>query len=90
MRTFFLLALLIGGGAGEPAWASPDSSDPIATIRYNDLDLGSASGKAALDARIKRAVRNVCSVPGPKTIENNQRVTACMDQAWKNAARQIP
>jgi UrcA family protein len=89
MKTFFFLALLIGS-AGDPAWASPDRSGPVSTVRYGDLDLNNPAGRAALETRVMRAVRNVCDEPGPKTIENHQRVSACIDQAWKSAARQIP
>jgi UrcA family protein len=90
MKTFFFLALLIGAAAGDPASASTDSTGPINTVRYDDLNLQTQGGRTALEVRLKRAVRNVCDSPGFKTIEDHQRIAACIDRSWKDASRQIP
>jgi len=90
MKTFFLLALLLGSTAEESAWASPATAGPVSTVPYRDLDLNTPGDRAILDARLKRAVRNVCDDPGFKTILDRQRIAACIDLASKDAERQMP
>ena len=90
MKTFFLLALLLGSTVEESAWASPATIGPISTVRYRDLDLNPPGGRAVLAARLKRAVRNVCDDPGFKTIEDRQRIAGCIELASENAERQVP
>lgn len=89
MKTFFLLAFLLGSSASEASWAVPDDG-PVSTVRYHDLDLKTPGGRAALQARVRRAARNVCDEPGPRTTENYERVKECISRTSQDAARQIP
>lgn len=52
-----LLALVSTSAHAEEAW-------PSIRVAHADLDLTSAEGRAALDKRIREAVREVCST-GP-------------------------
>ena len=51
-------------------------------VRSNDLDLSTASGQAALRARIASAVRSVCNVTsGSMTLQESQDQRRCTSNA---------
>ena len=89
MKIFFLLAFPFGGTASEAVWAAPDEGS-VSIVRYDDLNLKTPGDVAILDARVKRAVRNVCDEPEPMTTENYERAKECISQTSKDAARLIP
>jgi UrcA family protein len=88
MKSVFLIGLF-AAIAASPVHAFADAPDRTVVVRYDDLDLGTANGRVKLQSRIKRAVRRVCEVPGPVSVEAQDRIAACVEQAWKNAAPEI-
>lgn len=59
LAAFAALALATPLAAlGSPAFAGTANA-PV-TLRYDDLDLGSAAGKRELDSRIRTAARSFC------------------------------
>ncbi|MGZ8282087.1 MAG: UrcA family protein [Allosphingosinicella sp.] len=67
------LALIASAIAAAPVAASPTST----AVRYGDLDLNSPAGIAAFDARIARAVRQVCGSPYPRDLQGRRDVERC-------------
>lgn len=57
------------------------------TVSYADLNLRSASGVAALDRRLKTAVRNVCGNDGTAGVVGVYERRHCIAQAKASAAR---
>ena len=59
-------------------------------VRFNDLDLSTQAGRAALDLRIERAARSVCSVQNETgTILQNRISQRCLSEARKSISDQI-
>jgi len=85
-----LLPLAIIGicciGAAVPSHAADDRS---ATVRYDDLDLASPTGRAALQRRIAFALRQVCSDPGPKTTGAYQQEQSCESDARRQISESV-
>jgi UrcA family protein len=55
-------------------------------VSFQDLDLGSAEGKAALEARVKQTASDVCKqldrrYPGQSIAENKNCVQEAIDEA---------
>lgn len=65
-----LLALVSTSAHAEEAW-------PSIRVAYADLDLTSAEGRAALDKRIRAAVKDACST-GPYWAELMPARWACI------------
>jgi UrcA family protein len=66
----FVLSLIALAAVAAPAVAAP-AADETVTVRvaYGDVDVTSAAGRAALEARIDASVRKAC------TIRQNARYT---------------
>jgi len=62
--------------AGEAA-----NEAPTRTVRYGDLNLGSAAGVGALHHRIRRAAEQVCGDTYSRQIERAVAAKACVAQA---------
>ena len=60
-----------------------------ADVRYDDLDLASAGGQKALQARIKRAARQVCARSGDIGLRDFQAYQSCRDAALEAAMPQV-
>lgn len=60
------LPLIALAAAAAPALAAPPVGQETVTVRvaYGDLDLTSAAGRAALEARIDARLRKACTVDG--------------------------
>lgn len=80
---------LIGAGLAALALANPAHAD-TRTIRYADLDLSTAHGRAALDARVRNAARQVCEI-STDTVPLAQRTAAaaCYADAMASARHQF-
>ena len=65
------------------------ASSPVhaatAHVRYGDLDLSTASGRATLDSRINRAARTVCWIENA----NLRGTEACRLESVANAHAQL-
>ena len=69
--------------------SAADMVTNTAAVRYQDLDLGSAAGEAALRQRIARAAKTVCwSADGP-TIDDHARFDACRAAAIAGASPRL-
>lgn len=64
-----LSTLVLAAAAAVPAAAAPAPSEKTVTVRvgYADIDLTSAEGRAALEARVDAKLREAC------TVESNSR-----------------
>lgn len=79
LATTTLFTLAVPAHAGDA---------PQRRVSYADLDLGSAAGRATLDGRIKRAVRDVC--PAEDHALSALRASAdCREDAMAGANTQI-
>ncbi len=67
--------------AAAPA-AAAEAPVNSRAVSYGDLNLNTAKGRAALDARIRAAARQVCEAPGA---DIGARVAA--DRCFKTAVR---
>jgi UrcA family protein len=63
--TLFFAGLCIAAATASPANAQTSygvdaSGHRVAQVRYADLDIGSPTGRATLEARVRIAARHVC------------------------------
>jgi UrcA family protein len=75
-----------------PAHASTQETVRSKIVRYGDLNLASEHGRTALDQRIRRAAKQVCSVTGTPTIPYSKKrkcVQAAHSKAWAVAQQRI-
>ncbi|WP_156679885.1 UrcA family protein [Sphingomonas profundi] len=77
-------AATLAAVAGIPAHAADLGDQRSVEIRHGDLDLTSAQGSAALQRRVRLAVRSVCGTADTRDLAAQQRMAACRAQA--NAA----
>jgi UrcA family protein len=88
MTILLFLASLSAGPAAFPARADgPVGRTTI--VQFSDLDLSTSAGRTTLDRRVKRAVKHVCEFGGPTSPTDIDRVSACREQALKDATRQV-
>ena len=88
MTILLFLASLSAGPAALPAPAN-DSIGRTTIVQFSHLDLSTSGGRAALDRRVKRAVKHVCELGGPISPSDIDRVSACREQALNDATRQV-
>ncbi|MCW1383325.1 UrcA family protein [Novosphingobium sp. KCTC 2891] len=94
-RALTAAALAASALLAQPALAA--SAAPVAepgtvfetrsmTVSYNDLDLGTAKGQAAFDARLRRAAGAVCDVAtGPHPLAMRAAEQRCFRDALESA-----
>ena len=70
---------------GVSVMASSQVQAATAHVRYADLDLSTASGRATLDGRINRAARAVCWIENT----NVANVEACRRESVATARQQL-
>lgn len=89
MRNILLLAmpLLLAGAA--PAAELPGHASVTTTVRYDDINLNSAEGKAQLERRLSRAVRSLCRPSGRLTLGQAEAVNACIESASQSARQSL-
>ncbi|SMF78465.1 UrcA family protein [Allosphingosinicella indica] len=78
MRNALFLLALTGAAVTAPASAQL-AAQPSLVVLTVDLDLTSANGRARLDQRIARAVREVCGHPSDADAEGRSKVRECRD-----------
>jgi UrcA family protein len=88
MTILLFLASLSAGPAALPAPAGEQTAR-TSIVRFADLDLTTSAGRATLDRRVKRAVKHVCAFAWPSRPTDFDQVSACREQALKDATRQI-
>lgn len=78
MKTLFALTLLVGMAAAVPV-----AAESLA-VRYSDLNLARAEGRAMLNARLKAAARYVCT-SGGRELSVLVQEAACRSEALAKA-----
>jgi UrcA family protein len=78
-----LLTLFLGANAfaGDPA--------PSETIKFQDLNVDSAAGVAALYQRIHTAAQRVCDVDGDRSLARQQQAKLCANEAEAVAVTRV-
>ena len=86
MKTILLLGALLAASAA----AMPASAQPAATrsVRYADLDLSTAHGRALLDLRLFHAASAACGLPSPSDPNGHAAQAACIASARASATAQ--
>jgi UrcA family protein len=69
--------------------AVPSDEVPSETVKFQDLNVASPAGVAALYGRIHRAAQHVCAVQDSRELANVQRANACAAQAEARAVAQL-
>lgn len=91
IRKFTLLAIV--AGMASPAIAAPGidaDGRRQAVIRYADLDLASAAGAAAMQHRVRTAVRAVCPITfGTAELRVRMTEVQCASEATLRTNRQV-
>ena len=75
-------------GTASPALAAPPAAE-TRIVAYGDLDLSRSAGRAVLDARIDRAVRDVCGKVFVRDLNGLRLVELCRDETSANAYAQL-
>ena len=60
-----------------------------AVVSYGDLDIASAAGAEALNARLLGGIKSVCEQPGARDLKAAAAWTACKDAAMSSALEQL-
>ncbi len=55
-------------------------------VRYHPLELATDAGRAELDENVRKAARNVCYAPGPRTAAESREARTCYETAIEQAA----
>ena len=80
---------LIAAGLAALAFTSPAHAD-TRTVSYADLDLSTAHGRTALDARVRGAARQVCEIGADNTSLAEQiAAKSCVAKAVSSAQQQF-
>jgi UrcA family protein len=87
--------ILLTASAGESRAAPAQSAEnpPSRTVRFDDLDLGTARGVRTLYLRIRDAARSVCGVyERAETLFPSAPFDACVQKAMQSAvaAAEVP
>jgi len=87
MKTLLSAALVAASLAAAPASAQT-ADRPAIAVSHDDLDLGTAEGRAALDLRLLHAARSVCGTPSPADARGRSALDGCVAEARAAAAAQ--
>jgi UrcA family protein len=91
MNKFFVATAAVAAAFVNIAIAVPASAAtiPTRTVSYADLSLTSASGQAALKARVGHAAKAVCAIGGDKSVEARMQENSCERIAIAKAMPQV-
>jgi UrcA family protein len=91
MKTLLAIAAAAAAFGAAPAAAGdlPTAPPAIQIVRYTDLNLATDAGRAALDRRIARAVREVCGRASDADVHGKNVVGRCRVET-ASAARAQP
>jgi UrcA family protein len=89
-------ALAASAAAAEPTLSPAAADDDVRHVRFDDLDLESAAGRAALDRRLNRAIAAICAtdpLPASPSLDDARarcvaETSAGLDRAVAEAIRQ--
>jgi UrcA family protein len=92
MKTFALATAALGlvCSAATPVLAAEAERMSI-EVKYDDINLATASGQKLLDKRIERAIRTVCRTDQPTTGSHilSQEKRDCLVKARADARQQV-
>lgn len=90
-NTVFLVTALAGALYSGPALAGGGAFlAPLSTtVHIGDIDRAAPAGRAALDRRIARAARQVCTVLGDRSLIAEIQARKCRVVAIASAERQL-
>jgi len=89
MKNMILLALPLLLAGAAPAAGLPGQATVTSTVRFDDLDLSSAEGKAQLERRLSRAVSSMCRPSGRLTLSEGEARNACLETARASAKHSL-
>lgn len=78
-------AAIVATSLPQPASAEA----PTRAVRFDDLNLASAQGRAALDRRVQAAIADVCGDPGAQDLQLVTMQKACQRKARAAADAQV-
>ena len=85
-----LLAAALLASAAAPVLAAPAPTTPgTVTVRYADLDLGRAAGRAALARRVHRAVAAMCHADRRGPVAQWMAADRCVRETQAQADLQV-
>lgn len=87
--SLILIAALASSGAVVPAFAQDADNRPSATIRYDDLNLSTASGRARLDTRVRMAIKSMCASDSRATLSERAASLECEAAAKRSVEPQL-
>ncbi|WP_426165497.1 UrcA family protein [Sandarakinorhabdus sp. DWP1-3-1] len=87
-RLLPLLAITLLGMAA-PAVATPVADQDSIRIDTSNIDLGSETGRQALERRVERAVKAVCGAPVFGTLDEEAELRACREERRAAVAPQL-
>jgi UrcA family protein len=82
------LVIMTAAVVASPARAA-DANAQTTRVHYQDLDLNTAGGEAALRQRVANAAKTVCGPVDGRAIADHERFDACRDNAIASASSQM-
>jgi len=90
MSRIFLAFAALAAATSVSAAANVPHDAGTRIVRYADLDLASAAGRARLEQRIGAAVRAVCGLADPSDLRGGRAVQACRTDTLARVVRPAP
>jgi UrcA family protein len=90
IRLLTVAACAVALGAPVAALARPDSDARQVNVSYSDLNLGTASGRAVLKSRIRKAAERVCGLDDNPQLRAFKGAQACVDRSVGAAMARLP
>ena len=87
--TDFAIKALAAASLSLIAVAPAAAKEIHASVYFGDLDLASAAGAEALNARLLGTVKSVCERPDMRDLKAFASWKACKDAAMSNALEQL-
>lgn len=69
--------------------ATPDQTIARSEVRYDDLNLSTAAGRAALQRRIDAGIRRVCAEHGTVDLQARLELRECVRHAKQKSDQQV-
>ena len=90
MRPFILAVAVTAAGLSTFTAVGPAvAAEAGVVISYDDLNLGSAAGRAVLDRRIERAATRICGFALPVELDLAAEVNSCREGTIAAARSQL-
>lgn len=85
----FVVLLALGTSAAAAQPIQVEGNLPTAEVRFGDLNIGRAEGRAALDARVRGAARQICRPGITGELRERMERNACYNVALSGARREV-